>query len=183
MYNEDRETGIAVSAPRTDVERAMSHYGITATEYYTHPERYPLPERGSAVVRATFVAAPGTDLASWPSAGWGTVMQVALAGSITKITVKRGSVESVVPVSIPLGSSVEIRGYGLLSASSPATQCGMSCVIKKPDGTYLNGYNNMSTLQNPGQELAFLMSGFPGNNITIDQVGVWQAIFRYYTYP
>ena len=38
----ERREGI----PRSDIERAMSHYGITEDEYLTHPEYYPLPERG-----------------------------------------------------------------------------------------------------------------------------------------
>jgi hypothetical protein len=32
--------------PRSDIERAMSHYGISEEEYLAHPECYPLPERG-----------------------------------------------------------------------------------------------------------------------------------------
>jgi len=35
--------------PRSDIERAMAHYGITEGEYLTHPERYPLPERGTGL--------------------------------------------------------------------------------------------------------------------------------------
>ncbi len=37
--------------PRTDIERAMAHYGISEAEYLAHPERYPLPERGSGQQR------------------------------------------------------------------------------------------------------------------------------------
>lgn len=32
--------------PRSDIERAMSHYGISGEEYLAHPDWYPLPERG-----------------------------------------------------------------------------------------------------------------------------------------
>ena len=32
--------------PRSDIERAMSHYGISEEEYLAHPDWYPLPERG-----------------------------------------------------------------------------------------------------------------------------------------
>lgn len=32
--------------PRSDIERAISHYGITEEEYLSHSEWYPLPERG-----------------------------------------------------------------------------------------------------------------------------------------
>ena len=35
--------------PRTDVERAMSHYGITEVEYGANPEAYPLPSRGTGL--------------------------------------------------------------------------------------------------------------------------------------
>lgn len=33
--------------PKTDIERAKSHYGITEAEYCANPEAYPLPERGT----------------------------------------------------------------------------------------------------------------------------------------
>lgn len=32
--------------PRDDIERAMAHYGITAEEYLSNPQMYPLPGRG-----------------------------------------------------------------------------------------------------------------------------------------
>ena len=35
--------------PRSDIQRAMSHYGITEEEYRSHPDRYPLPLRGSGL--------------------------------------------------------------------------------------------------------------------------------------
>jgi len=35
--------------PRSEVERAISHYGITEAEYSAHPENYPLPERGTGL--------------------------------------------------------------------------------------------------------------------------------------
>jgi len=48
--------------PKTDVERAMTHYGISAEEYLSHPEFYPLPQRG----RYPFVATEGNDsIPSW----------------------------------------------------------------------------------------------------------------------
>jgi len=31
--------------PRTDIERAMNHYGITSEEYLANPQNYPLPDR------------------------------------------------------------------------------------------------------------------------------------------
>ena len=33
--------------PKTDIERAMSHYNISAEEYQAHSEDYPLPPRGT----------------------------------------------------------------------------------------------------------------------------------------
>lgn len=35
--------------PRTNVERAIAHYGITEEEYCANPEAYPLPERGTGL--------------------------------------------------------------------------------------------------------------------------------------
>lgn len=37
--------------PRTDVERAIAHYGITEEEYCANPEAYPLPERGTGLAQ------------------------------------------------------------------------------------------------------------------------------------
>lgn len=42
---EDRGRGL----PYTDVQRACRHYGIDEIEYYRHPGRYPLPERGTGL--------------------------------------------------------------------------------------------------------------------------------------
>ena len=42
--NERKRNGKGI--PLIDIERAMSHYGITEEEYLSHPECYPLPERG-----------------------------------------------------------------------------------------------------------------------------------------
>lgn len=128
--------------------------------------------------RAIFVGSPAVDLAKWPADGsWGTVMQIGgYAGTITRIAIRYGSTSYTVPYSPPFGAGVELWGYGQLSASSPATKTGMNCVVKKPDGTYLNGQFNMSSKQNPGQELYFAML-----NIVVDQTGTWQAIIRYYT--
>ena len=39
--------------PRTDVGRAMNHYGITEAEYCANPEAYPLPERGARLAQGT----------------------------------------------------------------------------------------------------------------------------------
>lgn len=36
--------------PRTDVERAMNHYGITEEQYCANPEAYPLPDRGAGLI-------------------------------------------------------------------------------------------------------------------------------------
>lgn len=35
--------------PKTDVERAMSHYNISEEEYCANPEAYPLPPRGTRI--------------------------------------------------------------------------------------------------------------------------------------
>jgi len=37
--------------PRTDVERAMNHYGITPDQYFANPPAYPLPPRGTGLSR------------------------------------------------------------------------------------------------------------------------------------
>jgi len=42
---EERGRGV----PLIDVERACRHYNITKEEYFAHPERYPLPERGTGL--------------------------------------------------------------------------------------------------------------------------------------
>jgi len=42
--NERKRNGKGI--PLSDIERAMSHYGISEEEYLAHPECYPLPERG-----------------------------------------------------------------------------------------------------------------------------------------
>jgi len=39
--------------PRSDSERAMNHYGITAAQYEAYPSKYPLPARGSGLRNAT----------------------------------------------------------------------------------------------------------------------------------
>lgn len=41
-----RELGV----PKSDIERAMTHYGITEDEYLAHSEWYPLPERGNGLL-------------------------------------------------------------------------------------------------------------------------------------
>ena len=35
--------------PKTDIERAMTHYGITEAEYCANPGDYPLPSRGAGL--------------------------------------------------------------------------------------------------------------------------------------
>lgn len=43
---------MAVSgAPRSNMERAMNHYGITKNQYMSCPECYPLPARGTGLLR------------------------------------------------------------------------------------------------------------------------------------
>lgn len=37
--------------PKTDIERAMNHYGITLDEYLNDPGSYPLPPRGTGLSR------------------------------------------------------------------------------------------------------------------------------------
>jgi hypothetical protein len=38
--------------PRTDIERAMNHYGITSEQYLSNPTLYPLPARGTGLITA-----------------------------------------------------------------------------------------------------------------------------------
>lgn len=54
----ERQLGV----PKTDVERAMSHYGITEDEYCANPEAYPLPSRGTRLA----------------GMGWGTLAVIGL---------------------------------------------------------------------------------------------------------
>jgi hypothetical protein len=35
--------------PKSDVERACQHYGITEAEYMANPQSYPLPPRGTGL--------------------------------------------------------------------------------------------------------------------------------------
>lgn len=151
MYAEDREGPISVRTPiPPGIARAFED-------------------------RAIFIASPATNLATW---GWGTIMGIgaAYAGTITRVAIRYGNTSYTVPWAPPLGAGVELWGYGLLAASSPATKCGMTCIVKKPDGTVLNGQFNMSSKQNPGQELYFSML-----NIVVDQAGTWTAYITYYT--
>ena len=41
----ESEVGM-LGIPRSDIERAMNHYGISEEEYLAHIAWYPLPERG-----------------------------------------------------------------------------------------------------------------------------------------
>ena len=52
----ERRLGI----PRTDVERAQAHYGITEEEYCAHPENYPLPNRGAGFIKGTAAGNPSS---------------------------------------------------------------------------------------------------------------------------
>jgi len=36
-----------LGVPKTDIERIMSHYGVSEAEACAHPEDYPLPPRGT----------------------------------------------------------------------------------------------------------------------------------------
>lgn len=57
--------------PRTDVERAISHYGISEDEYYANPEAYSLPDRGTGLETGSAAGSnPGTGV------GLGTVAVV-----------------------------------------------------------------------------------------------------------
>ncbi|MDD5700423.1 MAG: hypothetical protein PHU23_00110 [Dehalococcoidales bacterium] len=38
-----------LGSPKSDAERALSHYGISLEDYYSAPENYPLPERGTGM--------------------------------------------------------------------------------------------------------------------------------------
>lgn len=66
-----KERGYGI--PRDDVERAMSHYGITETEYCANPEAYPLPERGAGLTTGRAAGSnPG------PGFGLGTLAVIVL---------------------------------------------------------------------------------------------------------
>lgn len=52
---EDRGQG----QPLGDVERACRHYNITEEEYCAHPERYPLPQRGTGLTSGNLVTGLG----------------------------------------------------------------------------------------------------------------------------
>ena len=49
-----------MGVPRTDAERAAAHYGITTSEYLAHPEKYPLPPRGTGLTLGTAAGLPAT---------------------------------------------------------------------------------------------------------------------------
>lgn len=59
--------------PKTDVERAMTHYGISAEEYLAHPDWYPLPERGA---RASVANSGGSN---------GLPIGIAIAGVVASV--------------------------------------------------------------------------------------------------
>lgn len=38
-----------LGVPKTDIERIMSHYGVSEAEACANPEKYPLPARGTGL--------------------------------------------------------------------------------------------------------------------------------------
>jgi hypothetical protein len=81
----ERRKGI----PRTDVERAVAHYGITEAEYCEHPGKYPLPTRGYGL--ETGRAAGTTEGSSMPSWGWWLIggVGVGIVAVIAYVAAKR----------------------------------------------------------------------------------------------
>jgi len=65
---EERGRGI----PRTDFERAITHYGITEEEYCAHPDWYPLPERGYGLTTGNEVSPECSSC--WPFLVFGLAM-------------------------------------------------------------------------------------------------------------
>lgn len=49
VFREEQVVGRLSAFPRSDIERAMNHYGITWDQYMADPSFYPLPPRGSRV--------------------------------------------------------------------------------------------------------------------------------------
>lgn len=70
---EERGRGL----PYSDVQRACRHYGIDEMEYYRHPERYPLPERGTGLSQGSSTSNV------WPFAILGSIGAL-LVGFIVK---------------------------------------------------------------------------------------------------
>lgn len=66
----EKERGDGI--PRSDVERAVSHYGITEAQYCANPEAYPLPSRGTGLTTGAAAGNPGTTL------GLGTLAVIGL---------------------------------------------------------------------------------------------------------
>jgi hypothetical protein len=55
--------------PKTDTQRAGSHYGVTEEEYLRHPESYPLPPRGTGLLSPTsYINEETTDI-TWNDDG------------------------------------------------------------------------------------------------------------------
>lgn len=66
--------------PRTDVERAMLHYGISEDVYCASPEAYPLPSRGAGLTRIAGITIGSTTI-SW---GW-----IVAAGALAYLVLRR----------------------------------------------------------------------------------------------
>lgn len=49
LFSEQHVVGRLSAFPKSDIERAMTHYGITYEQYMADPSLYPLPPRGSRV--------------------------------------------------------------------------------------------------------------------------------------
>jgi hypothetical protein len=96
-------------------------------------------------------------------------------GTITKVVIRKDSSDLSTPASLKVGDSCELHGFGRLDASSVAVRCGMRATVTKPDTTQLSGKYEMSTKQDPGQELRFSIM-----NISVDKAGSWSAVVEYY---
>jgi len=117
----------------------------------------------------------GETLNTWS----GNIISVPAAykGTITKVVIRKDSSDLTAPASLKVGDSCELHAFGKLDASSVAVKCGMRATVIKPDGSSLTGQYQMTTKQDPGQELRF-----PIMNIAIDKAGMWTAnVVEYYT--
>ena len=56
---------------------------------------------------------------------------------------------------MPQGANVELRVWAKLALTSPAVKCGVKAVVAKPNSYQITGVNDMTTKQDPGQELGF----------------------------
>jgi hypothetical protein len=96
-------------------------------------------------------------------------------GQITGVVIRKNSSDLSVPASLKVGDSCELHAFGKLASTSPAVKCGMKATVTKPDTTQLSGKYEMSTKQDPGQELRFSIM-----NISVDKAGSWSAVIDYY---